>query len=62
MRTFIFLKTERDIHDRPHLIIKGMTTDNMYPSNLLVQGATFENCRCIEVTEKCSIDLGVFEI
>jgi len=61
MRTFIFIKTERDIYDRPHRIIKGMTSGKMYPSNLLIPGATFENCNCIEISERCSIDLGIFK-
>lgn len=61
MRTFIFVKTERDIYNRPHRIIKGMTTGNYYPSAALIPGADFYNCDCIEVSEKCSIDLGIFK-
>ena len=61
MRSFIFLKNERDEHGQLHRIIKGMTTGNNYPSADLMTGASYENCDCIEITEKCHIDLGIYK-
>lgn len=61
MRTFIFVKNERDEHGQLHRIIKGMTTGNSYPSAALLPGADFSGCQCIEVTDRCYIDLGVFK-
>lgn len=61
MRTFIFVKNERDEHNQLHRIIKGITTGNYYPSDFVSTGAYFSGCQCIEVTDNCHIDLGVFK-
>ena len=61
MRTFIFVKNERDEHNELHRIIVGMTTGNMYPSDSLLPSAAFAGCQCIEVTDKCHIDLGIYK-
>lgn len=60
-RTFIFIKNERDNNGQLHRIIKGMTTGNNYPAAVLIPGADFANCQCIEVSDKCHIDLGIYK-
>ena len=61
MRAFIFVKNERDEHNQLHRIIKGVTTGKYYPSVAILPGAKFSGCQCIEVTDSCHIDLGVFK-
>lgn len=52
MRTFIFLKRENK-----KLVIVGMCQSDMYPSSKLIQGGEFYACQCVEVTEKCHIEI-----
>jgi len=61
MRTFMFIKNERDNYGQTHKIVKGMVMGDMYPSGMTGKGDKYEYCDCIELTERCCIDLGVFK-
>ena len=60
MRTFIFIKNEKNKYGKLERIIVGMTQSNMYPSNMTrSEESEFYGCQCVEVSEKCYIKLGV---
>ena len=59
MRTFIFVKNEK-VNGRLERVIVGMTQGTMWPSDMTrFEDSKFYACDCIEVTEKCHINLGV---
>lgn len=62
MRTFIFVKNEKDANGRMHRIIKGIKSGGFFPSTAIATGGQFEHCDCIEITDCCHIDLGVFKV
>ena len=59
MRTFIFIKNEWDC-GITHKVIKGMVQSDYFPSIEISPGGDFYGCKCVEVTDKCTIDLGRF--
>ena len=60
MRTFIFIKNER-VNNRINRFIIGMQTGNNFPSCQNDIDSTYYGCQCVEVTEKCCIDIGYYE-
>lgn len=57
MRTFIFIKRDKK-GSYMHQYIVGMVQSDMFPSYQNDPESRFYLCHCIEVTEKCHIDLG----
>lgn len=61
MRTFIFVKNERKDGELIR-IIKGMTQSNNFPSSMTrFEDSEFYGCQCIEVPERCNIEIGFAE-
>lgn len=59
MRTFIFIKTERDERGRLVDYIAGMTQSDMFPSSERRDPESpFYGARVEEVTDRCHIRLG----
>jgi len=61
MRTFIFVKNERKDGQLVR-IIKGMTQSKDFPSSMTnFEDSEFYGCQCVEVTERCNIEIGFAE-
>lgn len=60
MRTFIFIKNEKNKYGKLERILVGMTQSDIYPSNMTRwEDSEFYGCQCVEVSEHCYIKLGV---
>lgn len=60
MRTFIFIRNEKNEYGKLERILVGMTQSDMWPSNMTnMEDSEFYGCQCVEVSERCHIKLGV---
>jgi hypothetical protein len=61
MRTFIFIKRYTK-NGQIRQYIAGMEQGNTFPTAQNNKDNEFYGCQCIEVTEKCHIELGKAEV
>ena len=59
MKTFIFLKNHKH-NGKIYTCIVGMVNSDNFPSSLVnCTGSIFYGCKCVEITEKCHIKIGL---